>query len=53
MTSKSQKKGTRRNCPLRQQLGKHISAAMDTCNNRRTVGDGVFCAVHAEAIQRA
>jgi hypothetical protein len=27
-------------------------AATDTRNNRRTVGSGVFFAVHAEAIQR-
>jgi hypothetical protein len=29
MTPKSQKKGPRRNCPLSQQLGKHVSEALD------------------------
>jgi hypothetical protein len=27
-------------------------AATDACNNKRTVGSDVFCAVHAEVIQR-
>jgi hypothetical protein len=52
-------------CPLRarvvdpeettvakERLGKHASAATYARNTRETVGDGVFCAVYAEAIYR-
>jgi hypothetical protein len=34
----------------RQRLDKHVSTALDTRNNRRTVVSDVFCAVRAKAI---